>query len=161
MSNKSKIGKYNVYGGIFARKENALSCCRQKKSCKGNMGAGGYFLCLIVALVLTSSIVDAASQNASDVAGEQKITSGSVVSDTDLTDPIGQQNGVLESRDAIGGPLKDTSAICSCINSKNNMGDYREFQKFMDSENPIVYFDERVTNFNNVWNDVWREICQK
>ena len=52
---------------------------------------------------------------------------------------------------------KDTPVICGEVNSKNSMGGYGGFQRFVAAGHKVVYLEEQVADFDNVWH----EICRK
>ncbi len=75
---------------------------------------------------------------------------------------------VEQSKDAVRGRLKDlksaefkevffnrvkgTPMVCGQVNSKNSLGGYTGYQRFVASGNTLAFFERETQDFPTVWN---------
>lgn len=92
---------------------------------------------------------------------------------SDLSDPVKQQMWILDSQDGVRERLKDpnsaqfkdsyfkiwqgTPVVCGWVNSKNALGGYGGFQRFVAAGESVAYIEEEVADFDKVW----KEMCAK
>jgi hypothetical protein len=159
------LGQCHACGGTVSKKAKVCPHCGQKKPFKHKSGIGTWILIIFAGLVTISILTDAQDQVGN--------ASSSSASAGNYSDTSKQQNWIMVSQDGVRNHLKDpgsakfkdsfftiwkeTPVVCGHVNSKNSMGGYSGFQRFVASGDSIAYLEEEVADFNNVW----REMCQK
>lgn len=160
------LGKCHACEGTVSKKAKTCPHCGQKKPFKSKSGGVGTWILIIFAGFVTISILN-------DVNPSGSVSSSSASAGSNYSDTSKQQNWILVSQDGVRNHLKDpgsakfkdsfftiwkdTPVVCGYVNSKNSMGGYSGFQRFVASGDSIAYLEEEVADFSNVW----REMCQK
>lgn len=161
------IGACAACGGLVSKKAKTCPHCGQKKPFKHGPTRVPKPIAWGI-IILTVMIGLSALSNPSPSTG-----SGSRSSASNFSDPSKQQNWILVSQDGIRNRLKDpksaqfkdsffvvwnnTPVVCGRVNSKNSMGGYGGFQRFVAAGESVAYLEEEVADFHNVWN----EMCNK
>ena len=159
------LGQCCACSGTVSKKAKTCPHCGQKKPARGPIvvpkpiawGIIGVTLITVVPMLFTGPPSSSSSTSAS----------------SNYSNPSKQQNWILTSQDGVRSKLKDpgsakfkdsffvvwknTPVVCGSVNSKNSMGGYGGFQRFVASGTSIAYLEEEVADFANVW----REMCQK
>jgi hypothetical protein len=160
------LGACAACGGTVSKKAKTCPHCGQKKPFKrGPTQIPKPIAWGVIILVVISGLGMISNPPPPSSSG-----SGSGVN---LSDPAKQQNWILTSQDGVRNRLKDpgsakfkdsyflvwndTPVVCGWVNSKNSMGGYGGFQRFVAAGESIAYLEEDVADFHNVWN----EMCQK
>ncbi|AGH97681.1 hypothetical protein A11S_858 [Micavibrio aeruginosavorus EPB] len=162
----SKTAECRACGGVVSKKASTCPHCGQKRPYKAKTSVGTWVVIVIAGFLTLSIINDSASSGNGSSSAPVKSSSHS-----DYSNPSKQQDWIWASQDGIKNRLKDpgsakfkdsffvlwkgTPVVCGYVNSKNAMGGYGGFQRFIASGDVIAYLEEQVSDFNNVW----REIC--
>ncbi len=163
---RSKTAECRACGGIVSKKASACPHCGQKRPYKAKTSASTWAV-IVIAGFITLSIINDSSSPGSASSSPSKASS----SKSDYSSPSKQDDWIWASQNGIKNRLKDpgsakfkdsffvlwkgTPVVCGYVNSKNAMGGYGGFQRFIASGDVIAYLEEQVVDFNNVW----REIC--
>lgn len=161
------LGECHACGGTVSKSAKTCPHCGQKAPYRQKVGKVAKTVLILFAGFMVISIF-------SDVQPSGKSSSSAGGSSTQsLSDPSKQQDWILVSQDGIRKRLKDPKsaqfrdsffvtwnnipAVCGWVNSKNSMGGYGGFQRFVAAGETITALEEEVADFHNLWN----EVCQK
>lgn len=164
------LDKCRACDGTVSKKAKICPHCGQKGPYKRGIGKGGWIL-IIIGLFFAQSILGVVQQKGSSNTSTSLPAKQSGKSN--LSDPLKQQAWISKSQDGIRARLKDPDSakfkdtffvvwnsspvVCGSVNSKNVMGGYTGFQKFIAAGESLAYLEEEVSDFHNVWN----EMCSK
>lgn len=163
------LGDCQTCGGTVSKKAKTCPHCGQKKPFKqGPMEVPKPIAWGIIGLTLLMALPMVMMPQSDSITSSTRKSE-----DANYSDPTKQKSWILVSQDGVRSKLKDpgsaefkesffvmwknTPVVCGQVNSKNSMGGYGGFQRFVASGASISYLEEEVADFHNVWN----EMCQK
>jgi hypothetical protein len=163
----SKLGTCRSCGGTVSKNAKACPHCGDKKPVKKEVSKLVSYSLITIMVIMGIQMV---------IAGPSSTTSSSPPSSSgsvNLSDPAKQAAWIDVSEAGVRTKLKDpasakfkdsffmvwkdTPIVCGRVNSKNSFGGYGGFQRFVAAGKDIVYLEEEVADFHNVW----REMCSQ
>lgn len=166
------LGACTACGGTVSKKAKTCPHCGQKKPFKrGPTQVPKPIAWAIIIFTLISGVGMISGPQPPSSSGSA--SSAPASSGSNFSDRSKQQDWILVSQDGVRKRLKDPKsaqfrdsffvtwnnipAVCGWVNSKNSMGGYGGFQRFVAAGETITALEEEVADFHNLWN----EVCQK